>query len=252
MYPKYKALPGVVTICLLFLLNLFNLQANVQIIVSGKVINAQEEERKRIARELHDQTGQSLTSLMVGLKLLEARCPPESQQSIADLKQLAATILAGVHNLSLDLRPSSIDDLGLIAALRQYTREYTTKFGIDTDFQAVGLEDKRLPPTTEIALYRIVQEALTNIVKHAAATKVIVLLKVRDTSIVVIIEDNGKGFDVKEKFTSGKSEHKLGLYGMKERASVLGGMLTIESTPGMGTTIFVEVPLEEDKGSPQR
>src|SRR3989338_1198879 len=138
----------------------------------NKVINAGEEERKRIARELHDQTGQSLTSLIVGLKVLENQITPETQKSVADLKQLATMTLTEIHNMALELRPSSLDELGLIAALRQYTRECASKFDIDVDFQAIGLEEKRLPPMMEIALYRIVQEALTNVVKHAAATKV--------------------------------------------------------------------------------
>ena len=214
----------------------------------NKVINAGEEERKRIARELHDQTGQSLTSLIVGLKVLENQITPETQKSVADLKQLATMTLTEIHNMALELRPSSLDELGLIAALRQYTREYASKFDIDTDFQAIGLEEKRLPPMMEIALYRIVQEALTNVVKHAAATKVGVLMNPKGNSIVTIVEDNGKGFDVKKVLSSRKSEHRLGLYGMQERASVIGGVLTVESTPGRGTTIFVEVPFGEERG----
>ncbi len=212
-----------------------------------KIINAQEEERKRIALELHDGTGQSLTSLIVGLKVLETQSSPEIQKSIADLKQLASVTLGEIHSLAVELGPSSLDDLGLIAALRQYTREYTSMFSIEIDFNSTGLEEKRLSPMTEIALYRIVQEALTNVVKHAAATKVSVLVNPKGNSIVAIVEDNGKGFDVKEVFSSGKSEHRLGLYGMQERASIIGGVLTIESTPGVGTAIFVEVPLEEGK-----
>ena len=213
-----------------------------------KIINAQEEERKRIALELHDGTGQSLTSLIVGLKVLETQSSPEIQKSIADLKQLASVTLGEIHSLAVELGPSSLDDLGLIAALRQYAREYSSKFGIEIDFHATGFEEKRLPPTMEIALYRIVHEALTNVVKHAAATKVSVLVNPKGNSIVAIVEDNGKGFDVKEVFSSVKSEHRLGLYGMQERASIIGGVLTIESTPGVGTSIFVEVPLEEGRG----
>lgn len=209
----------------------------------SKVINAQEAERKRIARELHDQTGQSLTSLIVGLKVLESHDTGESQKRIGDLKQLATTILHEIHNLAIELRPSSLDDLGLIAALQQYTKEYTTKYGIPVDFQVNGLDDKHLPPETGITLYRIIQEALTNIVKHAAATKVSVLLASRDGSVVAIVEDNGKGFDVEKVFVSSKSDHKLGLYGMQERAALIGGIVTIEST-WMGTTVFVQAPLE--------
>ena len=214
----------------------------------NKVINAQEEERKRIARELHDQTGQSLTSLMVGLKVLQAHSSPEIQKSIADLNQLTNKTLADIHNLAIELRPSSLDDLGLIAALRQYTKEYAGKFGIEVGFQAIGLEEKRLSPIMEITLYRIVQEALTNVAKHGMANKVSVLIAPRGSSIIAIVEDNGKGFDVDAVFSSRKTEHRLGLYGMQERASVIGGVLTVESTLGVGTTIFVEVPLKEGGG----
>ena len=214
----------------------------------NKVINAQEEERKRIARELHDQTSQSLTSLMVGLKVLQNHSSPEIQKSIADLNQLTNKTLADIHNLAIELRPSSLDDLGLIAALRQYTKEYAGKFGIEVGFQAIGLEEKRLSPIMEITLYRIVQEALTNVAKHGMAKKVSVLITSRGSSIIAIVEDNGKGFDVDAVFSSRISEHRLGLYGMQERASVIGGVLTVESTLGVGTTIFVEVPLKEGRG----
>ena len=211
-----------------------------------KTISAQEAERKRIARELHDQTSQSLTSLMVGLKMAEAQAPDEMRKSIVKLRQLSSQTLEEVHNLAIELRPASLDDLGLVAALRQYANEYSKIFGIDVDFQAIGLESRRLAPEVEIALYRIVQEALTNVSKHAEAKAVSVLIEARGASMVAIIEDNGKGFDVHEVSASSKSERKLGLYGMQERAALIDGMLTIESRPGVGTTIFVEVPLEEE------
>ncbi|MDO8716461.1 MAG: histidine kinase [Dehalococcoidales bacterium] len=213
----------------------------------NKVINAQEEERKRIARELHDQTAQSLTSLMVGLKVLQTHSSPEIQKSIADLNQITNKTLADIHNLAIELRPSSLDDLGLIAALRQYTKEYAGKFGVEVGFQSNGLEEKRLSPIIEITLYRIVQEALTNVVKHGMAKNVSVLIATRGSSIIAIVEDDGKGFDVDAVFSSRKTEQRLGLYGMQERASVIGGVLTIESTPGVGTTIFIEVPLKEGR-----
>ncbi|MEK7354057.1 MAG: HAMP domain-containing protein [Chloroflexota bacterium] len=212
----------------------------------GKIITTQEEERQRIARELHDEVGQSITSLMIGFRLLETQDPGKMRQGIAELKRLSANTLDEVRHLALELRPSSIDDLGLIAALQQYTREYTDKFGVSADFQASGFEGKRLQPELEIALYRIIQEALTNIAKHAQATKVSVLMGIRNSSIVAIVEDNGKGFDVRSTLASRTKEKKLGLYGMQERASLIGGVLTIEATPGKGTTIFVEVPLKGD------
>lgn len=207
-----------------------------------ETISAQEAERKRIARELHDQTGQLLTSLMVGLKALEMSNPKETRHKIANLRQLTAQTLDEVHNLALELRPSSLDDLGLISALEQYTREYSSKFGVSADFQAIGFDSRRLPPETEITLYRIVQEALTNVAKHAEATKVSVLLEARGPSIVAIVEDDGKGFDVHKKSTA---KERLGLYGMYERAELIDARLTIESRPGKGTTVFVEVPLKE-------
>ncbi|OGC94404.1 MAG: hypothetical protein A2W25_01860 [candidate division Zixibacteria bacterium RBG_16_53_22] len=205
------------------------------------IITAQEAERKRIARELHDQTGQSLTSLMVGLKMLETARPEEIDQRIKSMRHLTGQMLEDVHNLAVELRPSSLDDLGLVAALEQYTREFTDKFGINSEFQTIGFDHRRLSPEMEIALYRIVQEALTNVVKHAEAKKVSVLMEVRQSSIVAIVEDDGRGFDIQPK--SRNHEGRLGLYGMYERAELIGGKLTIESRPGKGTTVFVEVPL---------
>lgn len=208
-------------------------------------ISVQEAERKRIARELHDQTSHSLTSLMVGLKMAEAQAPEEMYESIINLKQLSSQALEQVHKLAMELRPSSLDDLGLAVALRQLTDDYSRTFGIDADFQAHGLESKRLPPEVEIAIYRIVQEALTNVAKHAEAKAVSILIETRGTSLVAIVEDNGKGFDVDRVLTSGKKDRKLGLYGMQERTSLIDGTLTIESRPGRGTAVFVEVPLKK-------
>lgn len=207
-----------------------------------KIISTQEEERKRIARELHDEVGQSITSLMIGFRVLDTQDSEKMKQGIAQLKKLSAKTLDDVRHLALELRPSSIDDLGLIAALQQYTREYSEKFGIAAEFQASGFEGKRLKPELEIALYRMVQEALTNVLKHSGAKKVSVLMGIRNSSIVAIVEDNGKGFDVDGVLASGAKEKKLGLYGMQERAGLIGGSLTIESAPGKGTTIFIEVP----------
>ncbi|MBI4303481.1 MAG: HAMP domain-containing protein, partial [Chloroflexi bacterium] len=200
----------------------------------AKIITAQEEERRRIARELHDQTSHSLTSLMIGLKMAEAQAPEEMSQSIINLKQLSSQALEQVHKLATELRPSSLDDLGLVVALRQLTDDYSRTLGIDTDFQAYGLESKRLPPEVEIAIYRVVQEALTNVAKHAEAKAVSILLETRGTSLVAIVEDNGKGFDVDRVLTSGNEDRRLGLYGMQERTSLIGGTLTIESMSGRG------------------
>ncbi|MBI5955696.1 MAG: GAF domain-containing protein [Chloroflexi bacterium] len=210
----------------------------------AKVITAQEEERKRIARELHDQTSQSLTSLMVGLKLVEgATSLANARARSAELKALTGQTLQEVHDLARELRPSVLDDLGLVAALQRYTGEYSRKFGVAVDFQPLGFDARRLPSEVEIALYRVIQEALTNVVKHAQAKNVSVLLEHRGSSVLAIVEDDGKGFNVPRTLRSKSRANRLGLFGMQERAELLGGRMTLESKPGLGTTIFLELPL---------
>ena len=209
-----------------------------------KIITAQEDERKRIARELHDETGQAITSLMVGLKALEGATSLEEVRDTADqLRTVAAQTLDSLHSLALELRPSVLDDLGLVAALRRYLKDYAVSFGLDADFEAVGLEEKRFTPQVETTLYRIVQEALTNVARHAEASHVSVLLEQRMGSVIGIVEDDGRGFDLEVPLTSGQPT-RLGLHGMQERASLVGGKLTLESTPGIGTTVFIEIPLD--------
>jgi signal transduction histidine kinase len=210
-----------------------------------RLITVQEEERKRVARELHDQTGQLLSSLIMTLEVFEdSSSPTEVSAHIEDLRNMAIQILEQVHDLALELRPSVLDDLGLLAALRHYFRGYQDRFHLPLEFQMLGLDGQRLPPEVETALYRIVQEALINVVRHAQAQSAGVLLENRGASVVLVVEDDGKGFDVTQVMGSRPHERNLGLYGMQERASLLGGTLTIESAPGRGTTIFVEIPLE--------
>jgi signal transduction histidine kinase len=211
-----------------------------------KVITAQEDERKRVARELHDETGQSLTSLIVGMKVLESMADmPEVKEKAAELRALGGEILRDVHDLAFQLRPSLLDNLGLAAAVQRLAEDYAEKLGIHIECQAIGFEERRLPPTTETALYRIVQETLTNIAKHSDAKNVSVILKHGEASVQAIIEDNGKGFNLAEVMGYVAKDKKLGLYGMEERAALVRGKLTIESTPGRGTTVFVEVPFEQ-------
>jgi signal transduction histidine kinase len=211
--------------------------------VSG-VIAAQEDERKRIARELHDGTSQSLTSLMIGLRALGDSCAqPEVHQRAEELRAVAADTLDEVHGLALQLRPSVLDDLGLPAALERYLTDCRIHYHLHIDLALQSLDDERLPVAVETALYRIVQEALTNVARHARAQTASVLLERRDRSVRAIIEDDGRGFDPA---TAGKTEQRLGLYGIRERAELLGGKLTIESAPGRGTSLFVEIPLPQN------
>jgi len=214
-----------------------------------RVIHAQEEERKRIARELHDETGQALASLMVSLRNVEAApTPAETRQRLHDARQVLAATLERVRRLALDLRPSVLDDLGLVAALRRFTQHYQDRFGIPVELQTVGLESERLTPEVETTVYRIVQEALTNAAKYASCTHISVLLQARQGQLSVIVEDDGCGFDVNRVFQSEAGRTRLGLYGMKERAELIGGHLDIESQPGAGTALYVRVPLQGDAG----
>jgi signal transduction histidine kinase len=179
---------------------------------------------------------------MVGLRLLEREVdrPEAILRRVAELKPLADGVLENLHRLAMDLRPASLDHLGLIVALRQHIKNFNVQHGQTTraQFAATDFDDERLLPLVETTLYRIVQEALTNVVRHAQATRVDVLLKRRNSQVILIVEDDGIGFDFWAAMRSGR----LGLLGMRERAEMLKGNLMVESTPGGGTTIFVEVP----------
>lgn len=209
----------------------------------AKVISAQEDERKRIARELHDETGQTLTSMLVSLKVAEdSTDSPSTKKKITELRVLTSQALERVHEMATELRPSILDDIGLAAAVRRYTEEYSKKIGPPVDSHISGFGSRRLSPEIEITVYRIIQEALTNIVKHAEANCVSVIMSLAGSSLTAIIEDDGKGFSIKAPMTAGSGK-SLGLFGMNERASLVGGTLTIESKPGSGTTVFLQIPL---------
>ena len=211
----------------------------------NKIITAQEEERNRIARELHDQTGQSLTSLLIGIKMLEeSKDIKEISAKAIQLRQLTNDTLVEIKDLALALRPSSLDDIGLEAALKRYAQDCSVKLGIDVDFQAFGMQGLYLQPEIRLTIYRVVQEALTNVAKYSKASEASVILEYKEDHIIAIIEDDGVGFDVEATFNSTNLEKKLGLHGMIERVNLIGGELTIESKPGLGTTIYVHINLK--------
>ncbi len=209
--------------------------------ISGRVLTAQEEERKRVARELHDETSQALTSLMIELKMLENGDEEDRGARMEQLRAHILQILDDVRRLALELRPSALDELGLVPALRAYIKEYTGKFHIKVELQVAGLKE-RLADHIEVALYRVVQEALTNVAKHSGATSVNISMSRDDGSAVLTIKDNGRGFAVTEVMKS--KERGLGLFGMKERMSTIGGDLEINSAPGRGTKLVAKLTLE--------
>ncbi|MBA3566973.1 MAG: GAF domain-containing protein [Actinobacteria bacterium] len=201
-----------------------------------RVVEAQELERRRLARELHDQTGQELTSVLLGLKAVEeAKSDAERAKALAAVREQVVETLHDVRRLAVELRPKALDDFGLAAALERLRDIFSEQTGMRVDLES-RIRD-RLPPDVETALYRIVQEALTNIVKHAQANAVSIVLARKAGAVTALIEDDGRGFN-----HDGSGEG-LGLLGMGERLALLGGRLKVESRPGAGTTIVAEVPL---------
>lgn len=208
-----------------------------------KLITAQEDERRRISRELHDQTGQSLTTLLVGLKVLEKAATMEAMQArTADLMALVHQTLDEVHRLSVELRPAMLDDLGLVAAVRSMATDFEEAHGVRADVRIQGI-DHRLAPAVEASVYRVIQEALTNVGKYASAQHVIIQLTQEGDQLAASLEDDGRGFEVGA-IRRAKGRQSLGLLGMQERVGLLGGEFTIDSAPGKGTHIRFTIPLD--------
>jgi signal transduction histidine kinase len=203
-----------------------------------RVVAAQESERRLLARELHDETGQALTSILLGLKPLEeALANHPARSAIAELREHVVVALQDVRRLAVELRPKLLDDFGLVPALERLTESVAEQAGIRVDFHS-ALGEQRLPSDVETTLYRVVQESLTNIVKHADAQNVSVSVARREPGVAAVIEDDGTGFDQRT-----VREEGVGLLGMQERLALLDGRLEIESRPGAGTTVVAEVPL---------
>jgi signal transduction histidine kinase len=203
-----------------------------------RIVGGQEQERRRLSRELHDETGQALTSILLGLKAIEDTQGTERfPAALAELREIVVATLQDVRRLAVELRPKALDDFGLVPALERLTGFFAEQTGIAAHLQS-RLPASRLPSETETVLYRVVQEALTNVVKHAQAEHVSVLLHSKPGRVAVVIEDDGRGF-AEEDETEG-----IGLLGMRERVALVGGTVALESRPGAGTTIVVEVPAE--------
>ncbi len=207
--------------------------------LSAELISAQEAERKRIARELHDEVGQTIWAMMLGLtslrSALEKNDPAAAERQLESIHGMAENTAALVRNISLLLRPSMLDDLGLIPALHWLVREFSRTSGLQVEFAAADL-DLSLPEDHKTCIYRVVQESLRNVARHAAALHVKISMEHEPHLIRTRIQDDGRGFDPH----TGKG---VGILGMEERVTRLGGKLSLDSNPGQGTTIVCELPL---------
>lgn len=209
-----------------------------------KIMSVQEEERKRIARELHDEVSQSLTGLAFNAEAVLTKLPDDGDEirgSLEEIRDLAIRTLDEIHRVVYQLRPSLLDDLGLVAAVQWLADHYLEDAGIKVLFETVGAE-RPLAAEAEIALFRITQEAITNIVRHARAESASIAVEFGGRSAAVCIEDDGRGFSVEEIMGLAERDRGLGLLGMKERAELLDGYVKVEAHPGRGTRVYAEVP----------
>jgi PAS domain S-box-containing protein len=212
-------------------------------ILSRRLIEVQEQERRSIALELHDEIGQILTGLKLTLEMTSRLPEDELRENIAGAQELVNELMTRTRELSLNLRPATLDHLGLMAALLRHFRHYTSQTRVNVDFRQDGLEGRRFSPDLETAGFRIVQEALTNIARHSEATEAIIRIWAKEKALTIKIEDDGKGFDAETAFAAHQSN---GLAGMRERVSLTGGNFSIISNPGLGTRLTAEWVLSDD------
>ncbi|MDR3539770.1 MAG: HAMP domain-containing protein [Desulfosporosinus sp.] len=216
-----------------------------------QVISAQEEERKRIARELHDETTQSLAAIIIGLKTAEEIMPSDQSKGLHFLEQLrsmAGDVVKELHNITYDLRPTVLDDLGLVPALRWYAENRLGPRGVEFELEVTGI-NRRLPAEMETTLFRIGQEAISNTFKHAQARKVVLVISLIANSIMMQIKDDGQGFVNKEMWSKTNERARLGLLGMRERVGLLGGIIEVNSQVGVGTIVTVKLELSQIESS---
>ncbi|WP_162667663.1 PAS domain-containing sensor histidine kinase [Gemmata massiliana] len=217
-----------------------------------RLTTAQEDERQRVARDLHDGTGQMLTALSLSVRAVRDAGPltQEAHARLDHVQRLIDELARQVHDLATALRPAALDDLGLEAATRQFVANWSKRAKVPTDFQIIGPHGRRFPPEIETVLFRVVQEGLTNVAKHAGASRAAVMIGSTAESAVAVVEDDGTGFDmegVTKTLLPGEAptgHARLGILGMRERVALVGGTLEIETTPGRGTTVIARLPLQ--------
>jgi len=212
--------------------------------LSAQVIGAQEEERKRIARELHDETAQALATLDLNLERIQSVLnDPAACERLAGSRQLLQQTMDGLRKLVYELRPTMLDDLGLVPAIRWYARTRLGTQGLQVHVEPTAC-DHRLAPTLETALFRIAQEGINNVAQHAGARNTWVRLNCHNSQVTLIVEDDGRGFDVGKMVSPGGEQGHLGLFGIQERVFLLGGTFSVDSTVGSGTRLTVTVPID--------
>jgi len=212
-----------------------------------QLIRAQEEERRRIARELHDQMGQELTALNLGLKSLSKAAPEKFKDAVRSLQDLATQTARDLRRVALELRPSTLDELGLVKAVGSLAETWSARCGIEADVESSQYAGTGVSSEVETTLYRIIQEALNNIAKHSGAKHASIILHRAPGHAELLIEDDGSGFDTTKPCPAANEKGGLGLSGIQERLSLLGGSLNVESAPQQGTTIVVRIPIPEKK-----
>ena len=215
--------------------------------LSRQLMKAQEAERQRLSHNLHDLVGQDLSALKIGLDTLfddQPEAPPATRQRVGELSKIAHGTIKAVRDLAYSLRPTNLNQLGLAKNILRYCEEFYGRTGVKIEFFAAGLDDLELDSDIEITLYRLIQEGLNNVKKHADATDVTIRLVASFPNVILRIEDNGKGFDVENRLVSALNEKRMGFISMEERVALLGGKMRIESRPMQGTKIFIEVPIK--------
>jgi two-component system sensor histidine kinase UhpB len=223
--------------------------------LSGRAINAQEEERKSIARSLHDDTGQALTMLIISLDRLEGHLAigqDDLKRDVQAARLLASNALTELRRIVFGLRPTILDDLGLVSAIRWYARSSLEPAGVQFEVESPPEPMPGLPPETSITLFRIAQEAVNNILRHAAASSVNIRIELQEASICLEVKDDGRGFNLQTASDEALSSHHLGLLGLRERAELLGGEVSLESSPGRGTRLQVCLPLSGTIGDNEK
>jgi PAS domain S-box-containing protein len=216
--------------------------------LTQQLLSARESERQRIARDLHDNVAQELSLLKIGWETLfdnHSRIPDEIKQKSLELSKVLQKSISAIRDMAYHLHPPGLYQLGIAHTAYQYCEEFSEKYGLDIDFIAAGLDDLKISPITEINLYRLIQEALWNIKKHANAAKVTIKLVASFPNIILRIEDDGLGFDVIKRLAQASKEKRMGLRSMEERVGLINGKMRILSRPNEGTKIFIEVPYKE-------